>query len=1147
MIAVQDDLFPEPSPTRYGEPRGRRNLFLPKYLERDSIGYRLGDKLLDQAHRIILKWAELESSGTLLSRTETTLEGEFLLEIFGKALGYALFSEGADEWNVEPKFKVNGGIADAALGLFRRSHKQPLAVIELKGPHVNLDRDRFNGRTAVQQCWDYLNALPECPWGIVSNYVSFRLYHRDHTPRACQLFVLQELRSVRAFRQFYYLFERGGLVPGVEGQKSRAVVLLEKTDTRQREVGDELYEGYHHNRTKLIQHLIARPQSRPLERAIHISQKILDRIIFIAFCEDRGLIPARSITRAYHQLPPFVRVVNPRWRNFLDLFRSIDKGHEKTGIPPYDGELFREDVEVDNLQLGDEWTLFFEIIGNYDFREEVNVDVLGHLFEKSVSDIERIRLGGFFATETEARSQPKMEKSAERKRFGIYYTPADFTKFIVYNTVGKLIEERFSALARKQGLRDDDIVSPRPDPDLARYWQACLAALRAIKIVDPACGSGAFLIKAYDLLEEKYHEVIDHLTFHGGRKNELLRDQIPEMILRENLFGVDVSPQAVEITQLALWIRSARQGKKLTDLSEHIVCGNSLVSDSNVHARAMNWKETFPTVLSREDPGFDCVIGNPPWERMKLQEREFFDALAPEIAGAVNAATRRNLIGEIEQNNPELYRRYCEAKDQADRTLDYIRQSGRFPLTGKGDINTYAVFAELARTVVRETGSVGLLVPSGIATDQTTSEFFGQLVDSKALIGLYDFENRHGLFVDVDRRFKFSVLLFGGGKDRAPAADFVFFAHEMTELREGGRHIPLSADDIHLLNPNTHTCPIFRSQRDAELTKSIYERVPVLVNAAGSESGNPWGVRFLTMFHQTNDAELFHTAGKLKAARFKKVGACWTRGKKRFLPLYEAKMIQVYDHRASSVVVEKKNWMRQGQTISTTVVQHQETEFSPVPRWWVAEEKVFQAVGRDRPCGFIGFKDITSPTNQRTMIAAAIPWSAVTNHFPLILTDQAPRLELCLLANLNSFVLDYAARQKIGGITLNFFIVEQLPVLPPDSYAEACLWDRRCTLGKWVSDRVLKLTSTSNDMLPLAEATGFDPPVHKWKPDERFELQAELDAAYFLLYGIKRDDVIYILSTFSGAGSPPESTLLPVSTTDLILKCYDRFQAKCAR
>jgi len=737
-----------------------------------------------------------------------------------------------------------------------------------------------------------------------------------------------------------------------------------------------------------------------------------------------------------------------------------------------------------------------------------------------------------------------MRKSAERKRFGIFYTPPDFTRFIVSQTVEEIIRQRWDAVREAHRLEADRTESAAPSPAVAAFWREAFEALRTIKVCDPACGSGVLLIGAYDALDRAYTRAVDQLAIHEGPAADGLEESIPDLILSENLYGVDLSPQAVEITRLALWIRSARRNKLLADLSQNVVWGNSLVSDPSVHPRAMVWEETFPDVFGRPgQPGFDCVIGNPPWERMKLQEREFFAFSAPEIAGAVSAATRRTMILEIQRSDPELYQRYLEAQQAADGALAHVRSSGTFPRTAKGDINTYVLFAELAQRIVAPSGRVGLLVPSGIATDATTREFFSDLMESQALIGLYDFENRRRLFPDVDSRFKFSMLLFSGKEAKTKAVDFVFFAHRMEDLDERSRHISLSAKDLVLLNPNTRTCPIFRSRRDAELTKAVYRRVPILIDKSRRQGGNPWGIRFVTMFHQTNDAELFRTAEELHKEGFKLEGNRWRKGKRVLLPLYEAKMVQAYDHRAASVVVDTENWVRQGQTEATTPVLHQNPEFLAQPRWWVEESEVLGVLGKPHARGFIGFKDITSPTNQRTMIAAAIPWSAVTNHFPLVLTGAPERSELCLLANLNAFVLDYLARQKIGGVTLNFFIVNQLPIFPPDRYRERCPWNPRQTLEKWVSDRVLKLTCTAEDMRPLAEAAGLEPSLHPWRPAERLELKAELDAAFFLLYQLARDDVQYVLGTFQRlrAGDEPAERLF--TDEDSVLQAYDRLSA----
>ena len=393
---------------------------------------------------------------------------------------------------------------------------------------------------------------------------------------------------------------------------------------------------------------------------------------------------------------------------------------------------------------------------------------------------------------------------------------------------------------------------------------------------------------------------------------------------------MDLSHEAVEITQLALWIRSARRGKTLADLSRNIVCGNSLVSDRAVDERAFDWHEKFPAVFGAGGPGgFSCVIGNPPWERVKVQDREFFSLTDPATAEAVSANDRKKRIAAMPTVNPELHSSYLAARDHAQRLLDYARGSGRYPLTGKGDINLYMLFAELARTLVAPDGLVGLLVPSGIATDDTTKAFFCDLMDSKRLVSLYDFENKEGIFEDVDGRFKFCALLFGGEAKKTERADFVFFAHAVEDTAETNkqRHIRLTAADMALLNPNTKTCPIFRSRRDADLTRAIYRRVPILIDENRRQGGNPWGIKFFTMFHQTNDAEHFQEAKVWTKKGYKLSGNVYAKAKKRALPLYEAKMVQAFDHRAASVLVEDQNWVRQGQKAETSSVQHQNPEF----------------------------------------------------------------------------------------------------------------------------------------------------------------------------------------------------------------------------
>lgn len=1147
--------------------RRQRALLIRKRLADATARHIRDESAFKEAHKIAIRWAELESAGHLPQYRETTVDTQFLDQVFGQGLGYRVKTASPDRWELEHKFSVPGiGTADGALGGFPVS-ASPLVLIELKGAGTDLDRDRFSGRTAVQQCWDYLSAFPGCPWGIVSNFSIIRLYHRDRTRQVYEEFTLQGLRNEDTFKEFYYLFERGGLLPGFPGQKPRAIAILEDSERRQKEVGDELYGFYQQQRLLMIDHLMTR-HGKSLDSAIHAAQKLLDRVIFIAFCQSRELLPEKCLEKAYTAVPAFARVTNPRWHNFIGLFRRVDEG-DGAEISKFNGGLFEADSEVDNLELPDEpWTRGFKDFGEYDFSEEVNVDVLGHLFERSITELEKLRIGGKYALLAALEQQngngasraaqtrgnlpargrrnaaetavSRMPKSAQRKRFGIYYTPPAFTNLIVERTVDAFVRERFAGLAQRCGI-DPEARSDQPPQVLADYWRACWDDLQRITVCDPACGSGAFLIRAYDALDAHYRTVAHglggaSLSGAGVSPAELnrLEESIPDLILRHNLFGVDLSKEGVEITQLALWIRSARRGKTLADLSHNIRHGNSLVSDSAVDPKALDWQTAFPQIFADGGPGgFSCVIGNPPWERVKVQEREFFSLTDPHTAEAVSAAQRRKRIEAMPEAKPELHASYLAARDKAQQMLDYARRpadsGGRYPLTGKGDLNLYMLFAELARTLVAPDGIVGLLVPSGIATDDTTKEFFQTLMRERALISLYDFENRDKVFEDVDSRFKFSALVFGGSHRKTDRADFVFFAHGVDEVAESNkqRHIPLTEADMKLLNPNTRTCPIFRTRRDAEITKAIYKRVPILIDESRRQGGNPWGVKFLRMFDQTNDAEQFHDAAHWRKEKFKLSGNEFVHGKRRALPLYEAKMVQAFDHRAASVLIDEENWVRQGQKDETTPVEHANPEFGVLPRWWVDESAVAEVMNGqpgNKPW-FVGFKDITSPTNERTMIASFIPRTAVTNKFVLALNDAEARRETCLLGNLNSFIFDYVTRQKIGGITLNFFIVEQLPTLPPDIYSDKCPWSKRETLQHWIGERVLKLSCTAEDMIPLARACDFKGSrgdgVHIWKETERVQLRAELDAAFFILYGIDRDDVEYILSTFTNTGEMP--------------------------
>ncbi|MDE2976671.1 MAG: restriction endonuclease [Acidobacteriota bacterium] len=561
----------------------------------------------------------------------------------------------------------------------------------------------------------------------------------------------------------------------------------------------------------------------------------------------------------------------------------------------------------------------------------------------------------------------------------------------------------------------------------------------------------------------------------------------------------------------------------------------------------LHWEVAFPGVWRhwqrrRPEGGFDAVIGNPPWDRIKLQEVEWFATRDPELARAPTAALRRKGIKELRDRGDSLAAAFDEAKERADSLLAMFRESNQYPLLGRGDINLYSLFVERALDVLKPGGLVGLLVPSGICADRTAAPFFRSMSTSGRVAGLFDFENRRlgtGLppfFPDVDTRFKFCALIVGGADRTFAETPCGFFLESADDLSDSERCFPLSPADFGRVNPNTGTAPVFRTRRDAEITKGIYERHPVLVDRSDGSERRAWPVRYKTMFHMTNDSHLFRTAAELEAAGcYPVAGNRWKRGEEEWLPLYEGKMVQAFDHRAASVIVNPENLNRPAQPREATLAEREDPRWSPDPQFWVAADEV------DWPRGFewaLAFKDVTAPTNVRTMIAALIPRSGVGNTLPLLLADEAGSTAAgadalwLLAANFNSLVFDFVARQKVQGQHLNWFIVEQLPVIPAEDYARR-FGDQ--TALEVVRDHLLRLAYTSHDMEPLARDLSCERPPLSWDQEGRRHLRARLDALYFLLYGLSREDAEYVLGTFPIVQRQDEVLFGSYRTSDLVL------------
>jgi SAM-dependent methyltransferase len=703
--------------------------------------------------------------------------------------------------------------------------------------------------------------------------------------------------------------------------------------------------------------------------------------------------------------------------------------------------------------------------------------------------------------------------------------------------------------------------------------------------------------------------------------------------------------------------------------------------------RVLHWPLVFPRIV--EQGGFDCILANPPWERIKLQEEEFFATRHPDVAAAKNKAERGQRITWLAEGilayqlapeygvdqstsaaEKQLYRDFIEARRTAEAASLFAHlkkdsnpkkdEGGRFPLTGVGDVNTYPLFAESISQLTASQGRAGFIVPTGIATDDSTKAYFAAITQGNRLISLYDFENRDAIFPGVHRSYKFCLLTLGSSAE----ARFSFFLTQTEQLNNKDRTFTLHSEDFLRINPNTQTCPVFRSRMDAELTRKIYSHVPVLIRE-GEDNGpdrtglvaenNPWGMRFMAMFHMSNDSHFFADTASPER-----------------VPLYEAKMAHQFDHRWASY---RLNESGDPVTVDVTLVDKQNPDYRPTPRYWVSAREVLlrtanlpkgllqglrenntatiiqalahllfgqwlirQGMGtaaqvmarlypswrkfidtfpfaadvapawlglcdntplsallmasnpsclpaepvpkitqgpsnttawypanEDLVAGYIdsantwhhaldhnptlldaeaalafaeqlldsaspkwlmGWRRNARSNDERTTISFVMPTSAIGDSIFLMRSEVRSNKQGCLIGNLNSMVLDFVARQKVGGVNYSFYYIKQLPVLPPDHYTDTDL--------DFIVPRVLELTYTTVDLHPWAEDLGYSGPPFGFDLERRAQLRAELDAYFAWLYGLTRDELRYILDPAAVMGEDyPSETFRVLKNNEL--------------
>lgn len=612
-------------------------LFSPELVRQHVHHFTLPDAV-ETARPRLQHWADLIASGKADTFKETALLPEFLTDIFGQLLGYTGPAGPGDSFTLlrETHVEVDGQFADAALGRFTSETKKFTVAVEGKGTRDPLERP-FAGRrmSAVDQAYRYAINL-QCDWIIVTSMRETRLYHKGSNQQTYERFETTRLASDAVLlKRFVFLLGAVRVVP--ETGACHLNALLKESESAGRELTNKFYKLYADIRQQVFGHLrIANAASEPQE-ILRCTQKLLDRILFCSFCEDRGLLPANTVRSAFGHSDPY----NPRpiWENFRGLFRSVDVGNAGLKIPAYNGGLFAHDAGLDTLAVPDEVCALFRDLAEYDYRPAreaedaddsveirpvIDVDILGHIFEQSITDLERLR------QDLESGSSAADDKQAQtrRKKEGAFYTPAFITRYIVEQTLGAVISQRFEALRlTEEAAATGTAKKPLTDPNaydlaalnepqrkaLIHFWEQWQEEMKTLRILDPACGSGAFLIEAFDQLHAHYE--VSNARLEELRGHRTLFD-LDRQILQHNLYGVDLNAEAIQICQLSLWIKTAAHGKQLTSLDHSIREGNSVISDPDLHPKAFNWKLAFPEVFAQG--GFDVVVGNPPYVRQEL-------------------------------------------------------------------------------------------------------------------------------------------------------------------------------------------------------------------------------------------------------------------------------------------------------------------------------------------------------------------------------------------------------------------------------------------------------------------------------------------------------------------------------------------------
>lgn len=579
---------------------------------------------------ILTRWHALLSTTT---KNEEQLQTDFLNDIFGDILGYT-YKRGEAETNLEKeeKTELDGQKPDGILGFFNEKGKDVRVIIELKDQKTDLDKKQNRAtdkRSPVEQAFGYVSKCQGVEWVIVSNFKEIRLYKAGYAGKY-HAFTMEELASnIDKQKEFHFLLSKDRLFTKTPNQSP-----VHSLDTAEKgeEIEKRFYKHYSTLREEIWHNLLDLNKEKHYGRNFYLykAQKLIDRIIFIRFCKENGALDNDAVLEALNN-----KYIKGKYNRMKALFTAMDEGNPEIGIAKFNGGLFAEDKDLDCLNISDEIIDKIVILYSHDFGSDLDVNILGHIFEQSISDLENLT----------------GDNEKKRKKDGVFYTPAYITEYIVREAVGGWLADRKTEIKAKEGTKD--------------WWQQYANSLKSIKVLDPACGSGAFLVKVFDYLQNEWREIHKHIKTDWNYKD----------ILTHNIYGVDINPASTGITKLSLWLKTAHYREPLTTLDGNIKIGNSLIDNPDIagyysefegkviqeviakdlfnatdlekltaegvkKSLAFKWSEEFKEVFGAG--GFDVVVGNPPYvptEFISATDKIYFEKHYKSAFGRMNVYT----------------------------------------------------------------------------------------------------------------------------------------------------------------------------------------------------------------------------------------------------------------------------------------------------------------------------------------------------------------------------------------------------------------------------------------------------------------------------------------------------------------------------